>query len=46
MLPVSQRLFHGRWMESSGGDQTRVEIDNLREAMNLYLTSSKKQKNR
>ena len=27
-----------------GGDQTRVEIDNLHEAMNLYLTSSKKQK--
>ena len=27
-----------------GGDQTRVEIDNLHEAMHLYLTSSKKQK--
>ena len=27
-----------------GGDQTHVEIDNLHEAMNLYLTSSKKQK--
>lgn len=27
-----------------GGDQTRVEIDNLHEAMNLYLTSNKKQK--
>ena len=27
-----------------GGDQTRVEINNLHEAMNLYLTSSKKQK--
>ena len=27
-----------------GGDQTRAEIDNLHEAMNLYLTSSKKQK--
>ena len=29
-----------------GGDQTHVEIDNLHEAMNLYLTSSKKQKKR
>ena len=27
-----------------GGDQTRVEINNLHEAMNLYLTSTKKQK--
>ena len=27
-----------------GGDQTHVEIDNLHEAMNLYLTSNKNQK--